>query len=145
MGGMAAILLYKKSTITDSYLTIANHPFYTPYSPHAWLGTAFMGSWIFQCLGRLFPSYISSSLHQFSGRVLYVSGLVCCALGLQQQQTRQLMSKMIDQDMTSNCTNATSTIITTVTSTVTTWWFSQPSLAVMLLGIAGIATFYVGL
>lgn len=141
IGGMAAILLYKKSAVSmpvsGSYLTILNNPFYIPYSPHAWLGAAFMGSWVLQCMGRLFPTYITPSFHRFSGRVMYISGLVCCCLGLQQQQTRQLtfMSSLVNTTIT----NTTNTV-----ASVSNWWFSQTSLGVLLLGMVGIATFYVG-
>jgi hypothetical protein len=141
IGGMTAILLYKQSAVSipvsGTTITIGDNPFYVPYSPHAWLGAAFMGAWVLQCVGRFIPAYVTPAIHRFCGRVMYISGLGCCALGLQQQQTRQLITTLIPVNITN--TNTTSTIVA-----VSNWWFSQPSLGVLLLGAVGIATFYVG-
>lgn len=140
-GGMTAILWYKNSTISTPVggtdFTILDHPYYIPYSPHAWLGLVFFISWIAQCAGRLFPSYMTPERHRFLGRVLYLTGLACCGLGLQQQQTRQLLTNI--NAMANNSTLATPL------KTASTWWFSQPSLGVILLGLTGAATFYFGL
>ena len=143
IGGMVAIIWYKSSSVSMSvngtYITIPimKDEFYIPYSPHAWLGIAFIGSWMIQCIGRLYPERFTLEYHRFFGRILYTTGLACCCLGIQQQQTRQLVTTITS--VLSNSTGAT-------TATVATrWWFSQPSLAVMLLGITGAATFFYGL
>ena len=137
-GGMCAIFLYKNSTvampIAGTSFTIMNQPYYIPYSPHAWLGLLFMLSWLVQCIGRFFPYYFTVERHRFLGRFTYIIGLVCCCLGLQQQQTRQLMINV--QLMTQNSTSV---------MPPSGWWFSQPSLGVLLLGIIGGATFLYGL
>lgn len=141
IGGMIAILWYKKSTIalsvsgTSITVPLLDEPFYIPYSPHAWIGIIFMGAWIIQCVGRFFPNRFTINYHRFFGRILYTTGLICCCLGIQQQQTRQLVSTI------------TSITNTTLTSTriASKWWFSQPSLAVVLLCITGASTFFYGL
>jgi len=140
IGGMVAILWYKKSSValsaagTTITVPVVNQPFYIPYSPHAWIGIFFMLTWIVQCMGRCFPERFTINYHRFCGRILYSTGLLCCCLGIQQQQTRQLVSSF-----TSVITNATAT---TTNDTITTWWWSQPSLAVLLLCITGASTFY---
>jgi len=141
-GGMTAMLWYKNSTVNiplgGTDFTIMDQPYYVPYSPHAWLGLGFLVLWMVQCLGRLFPQYMSPERHRFFGRLLYSTGIACCGLGLQQQQTRQLMMSI--HELASN-----STSIITSTLKPTTWWFSQPSLGVLLLSITSAVTFYYGL
>jgi hypothetical protein len=140
---MVAIIWYKSSSVSMSvngtYITIPimKDEFYIPYSPHAWLGIAFIGSWMIQCIGRLYPEHFTLEYHRFFGRILYTTGLACCCLGIQQQQTRQLVTTITS--VLSNSTGATTPMV------ATRWWFSQPSLAVMLLGITGAATFFYGL
>lgn len=138
IGGMISILWYKNSSvsmpISGTSFTIMNNPYYIPYSGHAWLGALFMLLWCVQCVGRFFPTYITTSRHRFLGRFNYVVGLVCCCLGLQQQQTRQLTMNI--QLLALNQTSVTN---------ASGWWFSQPSLGVLLLGIIGGATFLYGL
>jgi hypothetical protein len=137
IGGMTAILWYKSSLVSmpvsGTYFTLMEHEFYVPYSPHAWIGVSFIMTWLIQCIGRLFPQRFTLERHRFLGRVMYVAGLGCCALGLQQQQTRQLM-------VTINAIQHNMTI-----TSHSSWWFSQPSLGVLLLGITGAVTFYLGL
>lgn len=137
IGGMVAIIWYKQSSVSMSVqgttFTILDNSFYVPYSPHAWMGLAFFGLWVIQCVGRLIPQF-QLSYHRFVGRALYLTGLGCCCLGIQQQQTRQLVSAL------SMITNSTQT-----NQIVTNWWFSQPSLAVLLLAVTGTATFFYGL
>ena len=141
VGGMTAILWYKNSTVnmpmSGTTFTIMDDPYYIPYSPHAWLGMTFFGSWLIQVIGRWFPERFTLQHHRFLGRVMYMAGLVCCGLGLQQQQTRQLLTTL--QELAHNTTS-----VATATAT-SHWWFSQPSLGVLLLGITGITTFYYGL
>jgi Eukaryotic cytochrome b561 len=138
VGGMVSILWYKNSSasmpISGTSFTLMDNPYYIPYSPHAWLGALFMLSWIVQGVGRFFPTYITVARHRFLGRFTYVVGLVCCCLGLQQQQTRQLTMNL--QQLALNQTSV---------SNPSGWWFSQPSLGVLLLGIIGGATFLYGL
>lgn len=141
-GGMTAILWYKNSAVSmpvsGTDFTLLNQEFYIPYSPHAWLGLVFLIAWIVQCLGRLRTDYFTLARHRFFGRMMYISGLGCCALGLQQQQTRQLMVVVNAVQQ-----NVTSIIQSSIAPS--TWWFSQPSLGVLLLGITGATTFYYGL
>lgn len=145
IGGMVAIIWYKNSNVsmsisgTDFTIPIINTKFYVPYSPHAWLGIAFMGGWVIQCIGRLFPERFTLAYHRFCGRLLYVSGLLCCCLGIQQQQTRQLVNNINSLLVNSSSINVQS-IVESSSS-----WFSQPSLLVLCLGIAGAATFFYGL
>ena len=140
-GGMTAILWYKNSSVNipvgGTEFTIMEHPYYIPYSPHAWLGIVFFLTWMVQCLGRLFPTFMTLARHRFLGRFLYMTGIACCALGLQQQQTRQLMITV-----TAMANNSTLSMPLVHAST---WWFSQPSLGVILLGLTSAATFYFGL
>ena len=137
-GGMFSIYLYKHSSVSvpsaGTRFTIMDQPYYIPYSPHAWLGLLFMLSWLVQSVGRLCPTYLTVTRHRFLGRFTYIIGLVCCCLGLQQQQTRQVMVNL--QMMAQN---------STAVITASGWWFSQPSLGVLLLGIIGGATFLYGL
>lgn len=142
VGGMISILWYKNSSVSmpisgNEFVVMGNN-YYIPYSPHAWLGFLFLGSWVIQCIGRCFPTYITLQRHRFIGRFNYVIGLGCCCLGLQQQQTRQLTSTLKLLQL-ANITNSTNF------SVQTDWWFSQPSLGVFLLGLIGGATFLYGL
>lgn len=135
VGGMVAMLWYKSSVVakpsSGTSITLMNDSYYIPYSPHAWSGVAFFLGWLAQCVGRCIP-YMTPARHRFLGRLTYVTGLVCCCLGMQQQQTRQLVLTQL------SFTNSTA-------PPVSHWWFSQPSLAVILLGITGTATFLYGL
>jgi hypothetical protein len=137
LGGMIAMLWYKSSNVSTSIygtsFTLMNDNYYIPYSPHAWSGIAFLIGWLSQCIGRCIP-YITPARHRFLGRLTYVTGLLCCCLGLQQQQTRQLLLTQL------SFTNSTLT-----NNTISHWWFSQPSLGVILLGITGATTFLYGL
>jgi hypothetical protein len=141
IGGMTAIILYKKSSVAEAVsgtkfiIPVIDNSVYIPYSPHAWMGILFFGTWIIQCVGRFFPNQFILSYHRFLGRLLYSSGLLCCCLGIQQQQTRQLVSLITSL----NSTVSNSTVVQS------NWWFSQPSLAVALLAITGAATFFYGL
>jgi hypothetical protein len=138
VGGMVSIMWYKNSSvsmpISGTYFTVMDNPYYIPYSPHAWLGLLFMVTWLVQCIGRFFPTYLTTERHRFLGRFMYVAGLACCALGLQQQQTRQIMVNV--QLLAQNNTSATAQ---------SNWFLSQPSLGVLLLGLIGGTTFFYGL
>ena len=141
IGGMVSILYYKNSSVSipvsGNSFVIMNDVYYIPYSPHAWLGILFMSSWMIQCIGRFFPAYLTPDRHRFLGRFIYTTGLACCGLGLQQQQTRQLMTSI--QLLSQNTT------LSSPTKIVSNWWFSQPSLGVLLLGATCAATFFYGL
>jgi hypothetical protein len=135
IGGMLSIYWYKNSSVSfpvnGKEVSFMNDTYYIPYSPHACLGIVFMGAWVVQCVGRFFPSYMTLPRPRFLGRLMYSTGLVCCALGIQQQQTKQITFQQL-------AFNTTST-------KVSGWWLSQPSLGVLLLGVTGVLTFYYGL
>ena len=72
-------------------------PFYTLFSPHAWLGVAVLAAWLLQLLGGAVTSHLGQvlspeakrtvkRLHQFWGKCIFATGLATCALGLQDMQ-----------------------------------------------------------
>ncbi len=132
IGGLVAILWYKQAS---TQFTIMGYSFYIPYSTHSWMGIGFLGSWAMQCLGKLCPSIMTDSRYAFLERTVYVLGLTTCSLGIQHMQTRQLSD-------VSYAVNDTFTNVTSVNTQVSTWWFSKPSLGVVLLAVSGIATLF---
>jgi len=74
-------------------------PFFTMFSPHSWAGVATISLWGIQLLVRL-CTYVrndwNSGLarwHGFFGKVVYVSTLATCAIGLNDMQSSDLGGK----------------------------------------------------
>jgi len=97
MLGIVAIVYYKSL----SPLPLA-FPFYSVYSPHSWLGIALLILWGSQFVAGLYIHVIGNlgrddkifivKIHKYLGKVIYVTGLATCALGLQDMQSSDLAS-----------------------------------------------------
>jgi len=92
MVGLAGIIQYKALAPSPTVF-----PFYSMYSPHSWLAVTFLSLWGMQWALGLYvfwwdPSSYSSlaKYHRFLGRVVYVTGLAVCALGLADMQSSDL-------------------------------------------------------
>jgi len=97
MLGIVAIVYYKN--LSPQPVTF---PFYSVYSPHSWLGIAVLVLWGIQMAAGIYIHIIGelssndkillAKIHRYLGKVIYVAGLVTCALGLQDMQSSDLAS-----------------------------------------------------
>jgi len=95
MLGIVAIVYYKNL----SPLPLA-FPFYSVYSPHSWLGISLLILWGLQFTAGIYIHTIGNpstdaqimKMHRYLGKVIYVTGLATCALGLQDMQSSDLAS-----------------------------------------------------
>ncbi|GAX75228.1 hypothetical protein CEUSTIGMA_g2672.t1 [Chlamydomonas eustigma] len=75
-------------------------PYYTLFSPHAWIGVAVLCAWLLQLTGGVISAIIPDmsaetkdmirKLHRFWGRCVFATGLATCAMGLQDMQSSDL-------------------------------------------------------
>jgi len=94
MLGIVSIVYYKNLSPQPVVF-----PFYAVYSPHSWLGIAMLVMWGIQFLLSFACQYVETSIqsivlkaHKFFGKIIYVTGLATCALGLQNMQSSDLAS-----------------------------------------------------
>jgi len=100
--GIVAIVYYKKLSPQPPVF-----PFFSVYSPHSWLGIAMLGLWGIQILAGIYTHLFAKpeeklilvKVHQFLGKVIYVTGLATCALGLQDMQSSDLASSSSPMNM----------------------------------------------
>ena len=92
-------------------------PYYTAYSPHSWLGIVFLSLLLIQVVSRLIGGAVgagkesgglANDLHIFLGRVIYLMGLACCALGFQDMQTSDLSASTPPMAPMINATSSSS-------------------------------------
>jgi len=106
IGGLVAIVYYK--SLSDSPIVF---PFYTMYSPHSWIGVAFLSLWVIQFgNGLYFHAFAANDLnaqhkrtatkwHRYLGKCIYVLGLATCAMGFQDMQSSDLASSSPPMNM----------------------------------------------
>lgn len=108
VGGHIGIVMYKELAPQP-----AGFPFYSMFSPHAWLGAASLVVGAGQALLAaavflVWPALRGTALgelHRFLGKVVYVALAVVCALGFQDMQSSDLCGSVAPYVDTSNFTS----------------------------------------